>query len=125
MGVAVAFLAEFVIAFFLMLMVLYMTNTQGLASFTGVFVGVLAATFRIVESPYSGFSMNPARSFASALPAELWTGFWVYMIAPPLGMLLAAELYLKLHGIHAVICAKLYHQNTKRCIFHCGYQDKR
>ena len=121
-GVAVAFLAEFVISFFLMLMVLYVTNTQGLASFTGFFAGVLAATYIIVESPYSGFSMNPARSFASALPAGLWTGFWLYMIAPPLGMLLAAELYLKLHGIQAVVCAKLYHQNTKRCIFRCGYR---
>ncbi len=123
-GVAVAFLAEFVIAFFLMLMVLYTTNTQGLASFTGVFAGVLVATYIIVESPYSGFGMNPARSFASALPAWLWTGFWLYVIAPPLGMLLAAELYLKLHGIHAVICAKLHHQNTKRCIFHCGYASR-
>ncbi len=124
-GVAVAFLAEFVISFFLMLVVLYSTNTQGLASFTGVFAGLLVATYIIVESPYSGFSMNPARSFASALPAWLWTGFWLYVMAPPMGMLLAAELYLKLHGIRAVICAKLHHQNTKRCIFRCGYQDKR
>jgi len=124
-GVAVAFLAEFMIAFFLMLMVLYTTNRQSLSSFTGVFAGVLVATYVIVESPYSGFGMNPARSFASALPAGMWTGFWLYMIAPPLGMLLAAELYLKLHGIRAVICAKLHHQNTKRCIFRCGYQDKR
>ncbi len=123
-GVTVAFLAEFVIAFFLMLMVLYTTNTQGLASFTGVFAGVLVATYIIVESPYSGFGMNPARSFASALPAWLWTGFWLYILAPPLGMLLAAELYLKLHGIHAVICAKLHHQNTKRCIFNCGYASR-
>ncbi len=85
---------------------------------------MLVATYIIVESPYSGFSMNPARSFASALPAWLWTGFWLYIMAPPLGMLLAAELYLKLHGIHAVICAKLHHQNTKRCIFRCGYASE-
>ncbi len=123
-GVVVTFLAEFVISFFLMLMVLYTTNTQRLASFTGVFAGLLVATYVIVESPYSGFSMNPARSFASALPAGLWTGFSLYMIAPPLGMLLAAELYLKLHGIRAVICAKLHHQNSKRCIFNCGYASR-
>lgn len=65
-------------------------------------------------------SMNPALSFASALPASLWTSFWVYLTAPPLGMLLAAELYLRL-ALRPVRCAKLHHAGRRRCIFRCGW----
>ena len=36
-------------------------------------------------------SMNPARTVASALPAQVWTDAWIYFLAPPLGMLLAAQ----------------------------------
>ena len=66
-------------------------------------------------------SMNPARTFASALPAQLWTDYWLYLIAPLTGMLLAAECYVRTHGIHQVLCAKLHHHNNSRCIFHCRY----
>ncbi len=123
-GMGTAFVAEFVIAFLLLFVVLFSTNTQSLARFTGLFAGALVAIYVIAEAPFSGFGMNPARTFASALPAWLWTTFWLYMIAPPLGMLLAAELYVRFRGIGAVICAKLHHHNTKRCIFHCGYASR-
>jgi aquaporin Z len=39
----------------------------------------------------------------------------VYFVAPPLGMLLAAEVYLRLG--HTAHCAKLHHDNPRRCIF--------
>jgi hypothetical protein len=32
-------------------------------------------------------------------------------------MLLAAERYLRRHGAAHIFCAKLHHQNSKRCIF--------
>ena len=68
-------------------------------------------------------SMNPARSFASALPAQAWTAFWIYFTAPPLGMLLAAELYVRLRGANRVFCAKLHHHNNKRCVFRCNFEE--
>jgi hypothetical protein len=34
-----------------------------------------------------------------------------------LGMLCAAELYVRRYGLQQVICAKLHHQNAKHCIF--------
>jgi hypothetical protein len=53
----------------------------------------------------------------------MWKDWWIYFIAPPLGMLAAAETYVKLAGAHNVICAKLYHGTaTEACIFKCGYQ---
>src|SRR5262245_18481182 len=53
----------------------------------------------------------------SALPGDTWTALWVYFTAPPLGMLAAAQTYLWLRGRAAVHCAKMHHQNNKRCIF--------
>ena len=121
-GVTIAFLAELAISFGLMLTVLKVMNTDGAARFTGWFAGILVALYITVEGPLSGMSMNPARTFGSAFPANLWTAWWIYFTAPPIGMLLAAELYQRF-GASRVICAKLHHHNNKRCIFRCGYQS--
>lgn len=120
-GVAVAFVAEMVIAFIMMLVVLFTSNHQKLARFTGVFAGFLVSMYVIFESPLSGFGMNPARAVASAMPSGIWTAIWLYFIAPILGMLLAAEAYLRVRGGNKVFCAKLHHHNNKRCI-HCQYR---
>ena len=119
-GVGVAFLCELVISFVLMSVILVVSNTSTIARYTGIFAGILVATYITFEAPLSGMSMNPARTLGSALPAGLWTHIWVYFTAPPLGMLLASEIYLRAKGTGAVLCAKLHHQNDKRCI-HCGY----
>jgi len=116
-GAGVAFAAEACISFGLMLVVLVVSNHPMLNAWTGVFAGMLVAFYIAAEAPLSGMSMNPARSFASALPAHLWTDFWVYLTAPFLGMLLAAECYVRFPGARRVLCAKLYHDNNKRCIF--------
>lgn len=116
---AIAFLAELGITFFLMSVVLWVSNTPRIANYTGLFVGVLVATYITIEAPLSGMSMNPARSLASAVPGMTWTGWWIYFTAPPLGMLLAAEVYLRCRGRTHLRCAKLHHDSRKRCIF-CG-----
>jgi aquaporin Z len=68
-------------------------------------------------------SVNPARTLASAVPAMVWTGLWLYFAAPLLGMGLASEVYLQSFG--RVYCAKLHHENDKRCIFHHGCEEGR
>lgn len=122
-GKGVAFLAEVIMSFILMMTVLLAINRMKLAAWTGVFAGSLVAAYIIFEAPFSGMSINPARTFASALPAHLWTGFWIYLTAPPLGMLLAAEIYTRIKGIKEVYCAKLHHVNDKRCIFNCNFHS--
>ncbi len=121
-GPIVAFLAELGISFGLMLMVLFVSNSPNRGQYTGLFAGILIAVYITLEAPLSGMSMNPARTLASAIPAQNWTALWVYFTAPLLGMLLAAEVYVRWKGRSAVRCAKLHHQNDKRCIFRCGYQ---
>lgn len=120
-GVWGAFWAELIISFLLMSMVLRVANSKRLERLTGVFAGILVAVYISIEAPYSGMSMNPARTFASAFPAQLWTAWWVYFTAPPLGMLLAAELYIQQYSVHKVFCAKLHHHNNKQCIFRCNW----
>ena len=121
-GPRVAFIAELAISFLMMTMVLNVSNSVRISRFTGVLAGALIATYITLESPLSGMSMNPARSFASALPGRIWHSLWVYFTAPPLGMLLAGELYVRSRGKGAVLCAKLHHDNEKRCIFRCAYK---
>ena len=121
-GLLVAFTAEFGMSFILMSVVLRVANAAQLARYTPLFAGALVATYITLEAPISGMSMNPARSFGSALAAHLWTSLWLYFTAPPLGMLAAAEVYRWQKGAKTVLCAKLHHHNDKRCIFRCGYQ---
>jgi aquaporin Z len=122
-GVGTAFAAEVIITFILMSVVLAASNSPRFSRFTGLFAGALIAAFISFEAPFSGMSMNPARSLGSALPAQAWTAFWIYFTAPPLGMLLAAELFVRLRGANRVFCAKLHHHNDKRCIFRCSFGE--
>lgn len=124
-GVVIAFVAEVIISFILMSVVLRVSNTARLARFTGLFAGALVMTYISLEAPLSGMSMNPARTFGSALSANRWTALWIYFTAPPLGMMLAAETYLRLAGAKKVFCAKLHHHNDKRCIFRCNFLELR
>ena len=123
-GTGVAFLAEVAISFILMSVILTVSNRDHLARYTGLFAGSLVATFISLEAPLSGMSMNPARTLGSAVGAQLWTALWIYFLAPPIGMLTAAQLHLWRKGARGIRCAKLHHQNDKRCIF-CAYQKAR
>jgi aquaporin Z len=122
-GPGKAFLAEAAISFGLMLVVLVASNTPRVARFTGLFVGALVAAYITFEAPISGMSMNPARSLASALPAGAWDVLWLYVVAPPAGMVLAAEVYVRRRGAAAVYCAKLDHDNPRPCIFRCRHAE--
>jgi aquaporin Z len=117
----VAFAAELGISFGLMLMVLTVSNRQAINRYTGLFAGMLVALYITFEAPLSGMSMNPARTVASGLSAHVWSDVWIYFLAPPLGMLLAAEVYLLWRGEGSVLCCKLHHENDSRCIFRCKY----
>jgi len=121
-GTAFAFGAELVMSFVMMLTVLRLSNEAQLARFTGLAAGMLVAIYITVEAPVSGMSLNPARTFPSALLAHTLDSLWIYVTAPPLGMLLAAELVVRTQGRARVRCAKLHH-SPGACIFNCGYRS--
>ncbi|MCC6677000.1 MAG: aquaporin [Phycisphaerales bacterium] len=117
-GAPIAWVAEFMISLIMMMMVLLTSNHAASAPYTGVLAGVLVSIYITCEAPLSGMSMNPARSLASAVAARTWRGLWVYLTAPPLGMLAAAALYTSVPG-GSVFCAKLDHPRDDQCVFNC------
>jgi aquaporin Z len=120
-GDTIAFIAELAISFILMSAILFASNHRVLAPFTHHFAAILVATYIAFESPLSGMSTNPARTFGPALCARYWHSLWIYFSAPPLGMLAAGEGFLLARGGREPYCAKLHHHNDKRCIFrHSG-----
>lgn len=92
-GLILAFVLELLMSFLLFYLVLSLSNHVKLAPFTGFFVGAIIVVYITLEAPYSGMSMNPARTFASAFSGQIWTAWYIYFIAPVLGMGLAASLY--------------------------------
>ena len=120
-GIGGAFCAEYFMAALLMLVVLWFSNRPPLAQYTSYLVGVLIALYVFVFAPVSGFSINPARTTASAIFANLWTAEWLYFIAPVLGMMTSAEIYLRAFGIESVLCAKLHPGSSYPCPFLCHF----
>ncbi len=122
-GVAVAFIAEAAITFILMTAILVASNSARLTRYTGIVASLLVMTYISVEAPLSGMSMNAARTVGSAVFAGTWTALWIYFVAPAAGMLLAAEVYLRLKGARQIHCAKLHHDHQTRCIFRCRFDE--
>jgi len=120
-GAAIGFYAEFAISFILMLTILHASNSPRLAPYTPYFASTLVAAYIAIEAPFSGMSMNPARTFGSAFVGHIWTSLWIYFTAPVVAMLFAAFVYRRTG--HVVYCAKLHHHNGARCIFRCAFGE--
>lgn len=95
-GAAVAFGAEFIITFGMIAVLFMALHTKQLENLAGWLLGGLLAIYIVVETPYSGMSLNPARSLGSAAVAHNFTDFWVYLVAPTLSAWLAAVLFQQL-----------------------------
>jgi len=130
-GAGPAFAAEILMTFILMSVVLAMSCAPRLERFTGLAVGGLVWLYIALEAPVSGTSLNPARTLASAFVAHDFTALWIYLLAPTLGMALAAELH-RLRAARARAagaplpggCAKLRHDPRVACVF-CGQRPGR
>ena len=122
-GAWLAFIGEFAITFLLMIAVLYAGNHSRFVTVTPFVAGMLVAIYIAIEAPISGMSMNPARTFGSAIVGNMWTGWWIYFTAPPLAMLAAAEVYIRTRGYKKVFCAKFDHSGIARCIFDCRFDE--
>jgi aquaporin Z len=120
-GPAAAFGAEAAMSFAMMLTVLTISGRPTLMRYTGLAAGALVTTYIVIEAPLSGMSLNPARTLASGLFAHTLDSLWIYFTAPPLGMMLAAELCGRTRWGARIRCAKLHHVAGDRCIFKCGH----
>jgi len=124
-GTTAAFFAELFMAALLMGVVLWTSNRPRIAPYTSYCVGCLIMVYILLFAPVSGFSINPARTVGSAVFAQVFTALWLYFLAPILGMMLSAELYLRSYGEDRILCAKLHPDPTYPCPFLCHFPNHR
>jgi MIP family channel proteins len=92
---AQAITIEAVLTFFLV-WVVFATAIDPEGAFTkvaGLAIGFVIAMDIMMGGPFTGGSMNPARSLGPAVAAGEYTGLWVYFLGPVIGATLAAVAY--------------------------------
>ncbi len=93
-GVGQALVWEGVLTFFLMLVIVAVaTDTRLVGQGAAVAIGSAVAMGALVGGPVSGASMNPARSLGPALVSGNLSELWIYLVAPPIGAVVAVLLY--------------------------------
>ena len=71
---------------------------QNVGAIAALGVGGYIALAGLWAAPVSGVSMNPARSFGPALASGYWTSYWVYLVGPVIGALIAVGFAFVLRG---------------------------
>lgn len=94
-----AFLIEIIITAVFVLIVLSATRSQANVAIQGAVLGVALALVIMMSIPIDGGSANPARSFGPGIVAGgPWLSqLWVFLIAPLVGAVLAAGVFMLLH----------------------------
>ena len=92
---------EAVLTFFLMLVIISVATDKRVAgAVPGLAIGLTVVFDVLIGGPVSGGSMNPARSLGPALFAggAALANYWIYVVGPILGALVAARLYEAIRG---------------------------
>jgi aquaporin Z len=92
LGVGGAFLAEVVLTFLFVLVVLAATSHVSSAGFAGLAIGMALTVVHLIGIPLTGTSVNPARSLGPALVVggDAIKQVWLFIVAPLVGSALAA-----------------------------------
>ena len=89
-------IAEVVLTFFFLLVILGATHKNAPAGFAGIAIGLALTLIHLISIPVSNTSVNPARSTATALFADAsWAvpQLWLFWLAPIVGGALAGLVY--------------------------------
>ncbi|MFH8345547.1 MIP family channel protein [Streptomyces sp. NPDC018045] len=94
-----AFVAEIVLTFLLVFVVLAVTHRVAVVGFDGLPIGLALATVHLIGIPLTGTSVNPARSIGPALFAGggALSQLWLFIVAPLIGGALAALVHQVTH----------------------------
>ncbi len=94
-----AFLTEVIITAVFVLVVLSATRAQANVAIQGAVLGVALALVNIMGIPIDGASVNPARSFGPAIVVggQALSQLWLFLIAPLVGAVLAAGVFMLFH----------------------------
>jgi aquaporin Z len=90
-----AFLAEVILTFLFVFVILAVTRRASNATVAGLVIGLSLTLVHIIGIPIDGTSVNPARSLGPALfvGGTALSQVWVFLIAPLVGGALSAVLY--------------------------------
>lgn len=78
---------EFVLTLVFLMVILAVTRKA--PSIAGIVIPLTLVAVHLAGIPFSGASVNPARSFGPALIAGDFDGFWVYVVGPLAGAAVA------------------------------------
>jgi aquaporin Z len=99
-NVLAAFVAEVVMTFFFLIVILGSTHGKAPKGFAPIAIGLCLTLIHLITIPVTNTSVNPARSTGPALFVQGWAinQLWLFWVAPVLGALLAGFLYTWLVG---------------------------
>jgi aquaporin Z len=92
----------------LILAIFAFTSSARTARWTPLALWIVIALLVWRGAPYTGCSMNPARSLAPAVLSGHYAALWIYLVGPPLGALAAAWLFVRAPMGRRPVTAKLY-----------------
>ena len=69
-------------------------SKKGWANNAPIAIGLAIMLIHFVGVPWTGSSVNPARSFGPALVTNDWHNFWIYLLAPSIGGALVGVAWL-------------------------------
>ena len=95
-----ALVAEVVLTFFFLFIILGATDERAPAGFAPIAIGLALTLVHLIGIPVTNLSVNPARSTGPALFAGGWalSQLWLFWVAPILGGALAGVVYPLLFG---------------------------
>lgn len=97
-----AFIVEFVLTLFFLLIILGATDKFANGKFAGIAIGLALTLIHLISIPITNTSVNPARSLSQALfvGGEPLTQVWLFWLAPILGAVFAGYIYKNLWQNH-------------------------
>lgn len=84
-----AFLIELTFTAIFVLVILQASRSDKFGSSALIAIPLTLLGIHFAAIPFSGSSVNPARTFGPDLVGNTWTGIWIYFIAPPIGAAIA------------------------------------
>lgn len=89
------FIAEVVLTFFFLMVILGSTHNNAPKGFAGISIGLCLTLIHLVGIPVTNLSVNPARSTGPALFVGGWalSQLWLFWVAPILGAAIAGIVY--------------------------------
>ncbi len=98
LGDGSAFLVELVFTAIFVAVILESSASERWGGSALVAIPLTLVAVHLAAIPFSGSSVNPARTFGPDLIGGEWDGIWIYFIAPPLGAVIAVAVYRYLRG---------------------------